>query len=209
MTKLSIFGYIALAASCVSIPQTHYYALVLPPALESYTATRAELTVDELSVASAYDDQRIVYRPGPYRLRYYEYHQWSAPPSLAVSDYLRDALSQSGRFQRVSSERSPATTLVLGGRISSFEEVDVTPTRWVGRVELELFLEDPNSGEVVWSRRFRVQRPLSTRSPAGVAEALSSALAQIVAEATPQIAGVAERARRGDERPAASLSRSP
>jgi ABC-type uncharacterized transport system auxiliary subunit len=147
-------------------------------------------------VASAYDDQRIVYRKDRYRLDYYEYHQWSAAPSLAISDYVRDALEQSGRFARVSDQRSPDTTLVLRGRIAAFEEVDLSATEWVGRVDLELYLEHPKTGKVVWSQRFREQRPLTVRHPSGLAQALSAALAQIVARAAPEISKAADRVER-------------
>ena len=198
MRKLVLAAVVLLTAGCGSLPRTHHYALALPPPEQpEQPAERvpAVLTVDELSVASAYDEQRIVYRPAPYRLEYYEYHQWSAPPSLVISDYVRDALARSGRFHSVTSERTPRTTLVLGGRVAAFEEVDLTPKHWIGRVELELFLEDPRSGERVWTRLFREERRLPKRHPAGLAKALSSALSDIVAKAMPEIAYHAERAR--------------
>jgi ABC-type uncharacterized transport system auxiliary subunit len=206
--ELVFAGMLSLAASCGSLPQTHYYALALPPPQQPPRRGSAVLVVEELSVASAYEDQRIVYRPGPYRLEYYDYHQWSAPPALAIRDYVRDALARNGRFHSVTSERSRTTTLVLGGRLFSFEEVDVTPKHWVGRVELELFLEDPRSGERVWSRIFREERPLPARNAAGLAQALSAALSEIVAEATPEISNHAERTHRAStENPEASAQR--
>jgi ABC-type uncharacterized transport system auxiliary subunit len=184
---------VAIAVGCGAAPRTHYYALALAPARAPATFARGVLSVDELAVAAAYDDQRIVYRQGAYRLDYYEYHQWSAAPSLLISDFVRDALEQSGRFERVSADRSADTTLVLRGRISAFEEVDLSPTEWVGRVEIELLLEEPKTGKIVWSRRFRGQEPLATRHPSGLAQALSVALAQIMAQATPEIFAAAER----------------
>lgn len=187
---------IAFAAGCGAAPQTHYYALALPPPRPLAAPARGVLSVDELAVAAAYDDQRIVYRKSPYRFDYYEYHQWSAAPSLAITDYVRDALEQSGRFARVTDERSADTTLVLRGRIAAFEEVDLSPSEWAGRVDIELVLEDPKSGNVVWSRRFREQRPLATRHPSGLAQTLSALLAEIVAQAAPEISAAAERVER-------------
>jgi uncharacterized lipoprotein YmbA len=189
---------IALAMGCGSGPQTQYYALALPHAQPRAAQGRGVLSVDELSVAAAYDDQRIVYRKSPYRFDYYEYHQWSSAPSQAITDYVRDALEQSGRFARVTDQRSADTTLVLRGRIAAVEEVDLTPTEWVGRVDLELFALDPNTGKVVWSKRFREQRSLATRHPSGLAQALSALLAQIVAQAAPEISAAAQRLERGE-----------
>ncbi len=196
----------ALAAGCGSAQPTRYYALALPPAPPLATPARGVISVEELAVAAAYDDQRIVYRKDRYRFDYYEYHQWSAAPSLAISDYVRDALEQSGRFARVTDPRSPDTTLVLRGRIAAFEEVDLSPSEWAGRVDIELFLEDPKTSRVVWSQRFREQRPLTVRHPSGLAQALSAALAQIVARAAPEISAAAERLER-TENPTSSLGR--
>jgi len=192
-----------LLSACGSVPVTHYYTLAPAPAKQLSTRGSAVLSIDELSVASAYTDQRIAYRPAPYRLEYYDYHQWAAPLSMALTDYLRDALSESGRFQQVATERRSATTLVLGGRLAAFEEVDVTPQHWVGRVDIELFLEEPRSGKVVWSRRFREQQDLKTRDPAGLAEALSAALSRIVTQAVPEIWSTVDRAERVREMQAA------
>jgi ABC-type uncharacterized transport system auxiliary subunit len=203
MRRLLIATTMLIAAGCGSSQQTHYYALALPPGRPPMTPGHGVLSVEELAVAAAYDDQRIVYRKDPYRLDYYEYHQWSAAPSLAISDYVRDALEQSGLFARVSDQRSPDTTLVLRGRIAAFEEVDLSATEWVGRVDLELYLEDPKTSKVVWSKRFREQRPLTVRHPSGLARALSAALAQIMARAAPEISAAAERV----ERPENATSR--
>jgi uncharacterized lipoprotein YmbA len=197
MTRLLLLALV-LAAGCGSAPQTQYYALALPAAQPRAEQGRGVLSVEELSVAAAYDDQRIVYRKSPYRFDYYEYHQWSSAPSQAITDYVRDALEQSGRFERVTDERSKDTTLVLRGRIAAVEEVDVTPTEWVGRVDLELFAEDPQTGRVVWSKRFRERRPLATRHPSGLAQALSAVLARIVAQAAPEISAAAQRVERDD-----------
>ncbi len=199
--RRSVFATLIAIAAGVgcggTLPQTHYYALAQPARQATAPGpARGVLSVDELTVAAAYDDQRIVYRQGPYRLGYYEYHQWSAAPSLAISDYVRDALEQSGRFQRVTERRSADTTLVLGGRIAAFEEVDKSPTQWVGRVDLELSLEEPRSGKVIWSRRFREERPLTTKHPSGLAQALSGILSQIAAQAAVEISAAAENAAR-------------
>jgi cholesterol transport system auxiliary component len=195
--RLIIPVLLAIVAGCGSAPRTQYYALAVPPARHSAGPGRGVLSVDELTVAAAYDDQRIVYRRGPYRLDYYEYHQWSAAPSLAISDYVRDALEQSGRFERVTDQRSTETTLVLRGRIAALEEVDVSATEWVGRVDVELYLEEPKRGNVIWSRRFREERPLATRHPSGLAQALSQALAQIVAQAALEISAAGARVESG------------
>ena len=38
--------------------------------------------LESLETEAGYDDERIVYRTTPYRLDYYQYHRWSAPPGV-------------------------------------------------------------------------------------------------------------------------------
>ena len=145
-------GYLvalALAAALVScsrtIPETHHYSLLTPPAARSAEPGHGVVTVDELSVDSAYDDERIVYRTSAVRLDYYHYHRWSSRPSEQVADYLHLAWAGSGRFCLVARDNVPETSLIVGGHVIAFDEVDLTPTRWVGR------LGQSSSSKLSWS----------------------------------------------------------
>ena len=73
------------------------------------------------------------------------------------------------------------------------EKVDVDRKRWIGRVALELYLEDRRSGEVVWTRQLEQSEPLEVQSPEGLARALSRALDRIARRATPEIARLASQ----------------
>jgi hypothetical protein len=108
-----------------------------------------------------------------------------------VSDALSESYARTGRFCLVVRDHLPETTLVMGGRLIAFEEVDLTPTRWVGRVELELYLTDARTSEVLWRRRFAEQQPLARRDPEGLARALSVAVGRIVERSAPEVGGVA------------------
>lgn len=194
---------LALAAALLScsrtIPETHHYSLLTPPAARSADVGHGVVTVDELSADSAYDDERIVYRTSAVRLDYYHYHRWSSRPAEQVADYLHLAWAGSGRFCLVARDSVPETSLIVGGHVIAFDEVDVTPTRWVGRVELDLFAKDARTGKVVWRKRVREQEPLDRRDAEGLARALSRALARIAAETLPAIADASREATRGDE----------
>lgn len=183
---------LALTA-CAGVPETHRYTLVaakITPRIEE-GADLPTLTVEELEVDAPYDDPRIAYRPTTYRFEYYHYHRWSASPSLLVSEYIRDALARSGHFARVTRAIVPQTDAVLRGRLTAFEEIDVNEDRWVGRVALELFLEDPTTGKVLWSREFDERVPLVEQSPDGLARALSTGMQRIARSTLPSASKIA------------------
>jgi ABC-type uncharacterized transport system auxiliary subunit len=199
----STFAAIAMtawvAAACPApYPDTSYYKLVPPVPTEAATDGIVML-VDELRVDAAYDDERIAYRSSPYRLEYYEYHRWSAPPGLLMSDFLRTAYANTGRFERVVREPDPDATVVLSGRVIALEEIDRTTDHWIGNVELELELRDADTRRVLWSKRIHERERLRERSPEGLANAASRALRRAVSRTAPEIAHAARVGSPGPE----------
>ncbi|MDX2091557.1 MAG: ABC-type transport auxiliary lipoprotein family protein [Kofleriaceae bacterium] len=183
-----------LVACAAKTPPTRYYALAAPPAPRTDDRGTLVIGIDPFETDSAYDEERIVYRLSPYRFDYYNYHRWSSPPGTMVARYLERALEHSGRFGEVSRDASDAP-LTLGGRLIALEEVDRSPTRWVGRIVLELRLTETSSGEVLWSRQYEQLEPMPQQSPEGLAQAISTALDRISADAVPTMARVALAAR--------------
>lgn len=178
-----------LAGSCASqLPETRHYTLVPPSPAASRDEALSTLAVEPLDVDSAYDTERMVYRTSPYRLDYYEYHLWSAHPSLHVADYLRSAYARSGWFRAVVAEPQPEAHPVLGGRLLAFEEVDTTRERWVGHVAVELWLRLSPGGRTLWSKSYDRTVPMPVRNPEGLAQALSAALEPIVRDSAPLVA---------------------
>lgn len=70
----------------------------------------------------------------------------------------------------------------------------MSATRWVGRVALELWLQDTRAGRLLWSRRFVEEESLGSQSPEGLARALSIALDRIVRKSSTLIASSAAAA---------------
>lgn len=176
-------------SACGSLPQTHYYRLALSARDAPNAARAGTLTIGTLSADGAYADDRIVYRASPYRLDYYNYHRWSAPPARALTDYLRDAYDRTGLFDRVTHQLDGSDSAVLSGRVIEFDEVDHPDGSWSGRVELELELLDTRSSAVLWQRRFREVEPIRARNPEGLAAALSAIMGRIVRESASELAG--------------------
>ena len=187
------YAALILIAACGGhVPETRYYQLATqaPPA---ETHATVALAIEPLIADAAYDDDRIVYRLTPYRLDYYNYQRWSAPPGQLVGNFLQDAFMKSGRFRAVMHEASDAAPVTLGGRLIALEEVDTSKTEWVGHVAIELTLTDNQTNKIVWSQQYDETPPLKAQSPEGLAEAISTAMARITQRALPEVAQLAEQ----------------
>ncbi len=192
----SVLVILVLAALAVpgcggKIPETRYYQLA-PPALTTTERGDVVLVLETLQTDPAYDDERIVYRANPYRLDYYNYHRWSAAPGTLVGNYLETAFERTGKFRSVVRELAPNASVILGGRVVAIEEVDSTPA-WTGRIVVELTLTDARTGEALWSEQLEETQPLPTRTPEGLARALSIAMNRIASRAAPIVADHAEK----------------
>src|SRR5688572_23534301 len=86
MFVLMLFSTVAAFIGCAGrTPATRYYDLV-PPAARS-GGDGPVIALEALATDDVYDDERIVYRTSRYRLDYYDYHRWSAPPGVMISNY--------------------------------------------------------------------------------------------------------------------------
>jgi ABC-type uncharacterized transport system auxiliary subunit len=174
---------LALAGCGSSLPATRFYQLAAP-APGATGGGGAVLVLEPLSTDGGYDDERMVYRISPYRLDYYQYHRWSAPPGVLVGGFLEAALGAGGlAVVRAGDVDAP---LVLGGRVIAIEEVDQAPTRWAGRIAVAFALRD-RTGAVVWSGRYDEVEPMTAQDPEGLARALTAALGRIVAKVGPAV----------------------
>lgn len=196
MSARGLLVLLALAACAGKLPPTRHYALA--PVTGAAVAATGDvvLVLEPFTTEPAYDDERIVYRPSPYRLDYYNYHRWSSAPGTLVGNYLEQALERTGRFRAVVRELSPQAPVVLGGRVVAIEEIDTSRTRWVGRIVVELTLIEPRTGAVLWTEQFDETEPLVTQTPEGLARALSVALARIAARTAPRVDELATAAAR-------------
>jgi uncharacterized lipoprotein YmbA len=170
----------ALLAACASTPETHFYRLSAPALILAREPIAGVLYIESLESDAVFSDDRIVYRTSPYKLDYYNYHRWTSPPAVHLTDYLRDAYARTGLFTRVVTASTPPPDAVLSGRVTGFEEVDESTTSWSGRLELELTLSDARSDAILWNQRYSESERIPERTPEGLAIALSAAMGRIV-----------------------------
>lgn len=171
---------LVIAAGCGgTIPPTRFYDLAPAKPATAAATTAPVLALEPFDTDQGYDDDRIVYRTNPYRFDYYEYHRWNAPPGVLVGRFLARALVRTGAFAQVVHTPVGDGGVVLSGRVIAIEEVDRATGPWLGHVVLELRLADAATGAVLWSQQFDETAAMPTRSPEGVARAVSTALDRI------------------------------
>lgn len=201
---LGLSAVASLSLGCASSPEVRYYKLALPEAEANAEAPApaVSIAIEYLTSDAAYDDERIVYRQSPYRLDYYFYHRWSAPPSVLVTDALRQSFLDSGRFISVTGGYTARTDVILSGRLVALEEVDKNEEDWSARLILDLQLHRTRDGELLWSKQLRRQQEVTTRSPEGVAEALSLAAHALSQELIQELEPIARAQREAQSAPA-------
>ena len=189
MTSAAIaLSALALCACGGTLAETRYYQLAAPSTRGTNLRGGSDvLVVEPLTTDAGYDDERIVYRTGPYRVDYYQYHRWTSAPGVMVGNYLERALEGSGKFRAIVREATPDAPAVLTGRVLAIEEVDRSKTEWLGRITLELVLTDARTGALLWTEQLEDSEPLRQQSPEGLAAALSIAMSRIVARVVPTI----------------------
>jgi ABC-type uncharacterized transport system auxiliary subunit len=198
MTRLLLLTAVFVSACAGKVPDTRFYQLAAPPAASARDGAGVRLAIEPLETHPAYDDERIVYRVTPYRLDYYNYHRWSAPPGMIVADFLERSFDHSGRFRSVTRE-SQGAPVALGGRVIAIEEIDESKTKWFGRIAIELTLTDTATSQVVWTKRYDESEPLVRQSPEGLAEALTIAMNRIADQALVEVADLAVQVAREAE----------
>lgn len=181
-----------LAMGCGgSVPQTRYYQLTEAVAKAAQPGGQV-LVVEPLRADAAYDDDRIVYRSGEFRLDYFHYHRWSATTGPLVADFLRRGYEAQGLFRAVTDAIGEEGGVVLSGRVVALERVDSPDQPHRARVALTLRLRD-SLGKLLWSETFRRERELREPTISGLAEAMSGLLSELVAETGGKLAQLARQ----------------
>ena len=166
-------------------PVVRYYVLA-PQVAPQVEAAPLTLGVEYLSADSAYEDARMVYRESRYRLDYYHYHRWTAPPALMVSDVLRRSLQKAGAFARVEAGYTSRADVLLRGRLVALEEVD-GEGRWAARIVLDMHAVNVATNATIWSGVIEREREMGSRTGEALAEALSEELASVAVELGPEL----------------------
>src|SRR6516162_2160097 len=128
MRAFWIITVAGLLAGCGSVrePATKYYKLDIPQApTPAGPSAPASLRIEPFRTTSLLRQDRIVYRPSPVEVGFYEYHRWAEPPNDTVTKAVADQLARRRVFQSVEiSDGEEKGQYVLRGTIERLQEVD-------------------------------------------------------------------------------------
>ena len=181
MKKLAVAA-IAMAAfvfaGCGSVRYPTSYLLNFPtPAPKAARSNSAlgSLAIREFRCPEYLCEGRIVYRPSPEVVAFYEYHRWAEDPRQAITEYVENGLRAQSLFQSVAvHERGPEAAYVLSGNIERLEEMDEDRDVYaVCAISAQLL--DSRTRVVLWSGASSERVPVEKRDIAGIVNSLSAA----------------------------------
>jgi ABC-type uncharacterized transport system auxiliary subunit len=178
----------AFLVGCVNLKQPSYkidyFALEYEPIpVGDLKPLSHVLKVNRFCVAPVYNTTQMIYRDRPFRREAYTYHKWRTNPGDLVSSFLVRDIQRSGLFKAVVPDESRlVASYVLGGCVDEFLEsnrdgamqavLTVTTTLVAGG-------ERNIPKNVLFQKTFHVAKPCKEKSPQGLAEAMSQAMAQV------------------------------
>ena len=179
MKNLTVVFMAALVlAGCGSVRYPTSYVLNFPPPAPRAALSNGALgpvAIREFRCPEYLCEGRIVYRPGPEEVGFYENHRWAMNPRQAITQYLEDGLRAQSLFQGVTvHEGGSETAYVLSGNIERLEEVDEgRDVHAVCTISAQLL--DTRTRSVVWSHTASETVSVEKRDIAGVVSSLAAA----------------------------------
>ena len=191
MRVLWVSMVVGLLSGCGSVhgPVTKYYKLEIPPApTPAGPSAPVPLRIEPFRATSLLRQDRIVYRPSPMEVGFYEYHRWAEPPTNTVTNALADQLKSRHVFQSVEiSDGGEKPDYVLRGSIDQFQEVDYKGAVKV-QVSISAELEDPVRREKIWSSTASSECLVSKSDVHAVVAAMGQASQQSIARLVTDVA---------------------
>ncbi|MBW1991297.1 MAG: membrane integrity-associated transporter subunit PqiC [Deltaproteobacteria bacterium] len=192
-------GWVALLllpftlAGCGSTPPLiHQYVLeYYPPLPQASGQLDAALTVSRFAVAEPYNTTAMVYRPEPLKQEVYRLNRWRVNPGALVTDYLARDLRHSGLFLAVFTEKHQGPSrFCLEGGVEEIQELD-EPDGWKAALTLTVTLLDLEEAEIprqiIFQKTYRATEPMLSRTPEGLARAMSRAMQRLSRQITAEV----------------------
>ena len=180
-----VIAFVALPifAGCGPKRYPTNYVLNLPPAALSQTPSadvRGALAVHEFDCPQYLCEGRVVYRPSPEEIGFYEFHRWAMDPRDRITQYIADSIRGQALFKSVTlREVGAEPAYVLKGAIERMEEVDRgRDVEVVCTISAQLL--DAKTKSVVWSHTASQTVAVQNRNVAGVVTSLSAAVQMTV-----------------------------
>ena len=171
-----------VGSGCGSVRYPATYVLSVPTPLETSAepGRHGALAVRPFTCTDYLCDGRIVYRPSPEEVGFYEYHRWAADPRQMVTRFVVNAVDAKRVFTHVGLDVGGSRpAYVLSGHIEELEEVD-RGSDVQAVCTMSARLVDGRTGSVVWSGRTSSSVPVTERNVPGVVRSLSEAVHETI-----------------------------
>jgi ABC-type uncharacterized transport system auxiliary subunit len=178
---------VACAGTSAPPREVYYYTLdYAPPSSPVERTLPYVLRVDRFSSSPPFNSQSIIYADKGLHRNAYARHQWISPPADLLAFLLARDLQMTQAFQAVlPPDTFTMPTHIVNGWLEEFLEKD-RPEGWLASLRLSITLltarETDPARRILMQRVYSADAPVSERTPAGLAEAMSVATAQVSAE---------------------------
>jgi ABC-type uncharacterized transport system auxiliary subunit len=192
---LTIAFFALLMTGCAGkVRYPNYYTLAMAPSkdvpINSVPANDSRqartLSVRRFETPAYLRQGRIVYRPAPEQIGFYDYHRWASDPGQVITSAVIDSLRSTGLFSSVASyDGQDHADYLLRGRLERLNEVDYNNSIQV-EVTLSAELANTRTGASVWSGSVTKTANVTARNIGSVVTAMSRAsqdcVSQLVAD---------------------------
>lgn len=159
----------------------HYSLEYDPPVFEGTAPLDEVLKLDRFSATEALRGVLMISRLEPYVYYADPYHRWRVNPADLTTDFLSRDLRSAGLFKAVFTWRDPVDArFVLKGAVEEFSETggaDGRRSLLVLRMTLMDMSKSDVQNRVVYQKKYESSLPVEGRSAAGLAAAMSRAMA--------------------------------
>jgi ABC-type uncharacterized transport system auxiliary subunit len=154
LAKIAVCSSILLSSCGGKIIYPKYYSIDIPrgaAAVAVHEQIPGTLAVRRFESAPYLRQKRIVYRPAPEEIGFYDYHHWVDDPAEMVTAAVVDSLRSTGLFRSVIRYDSRSQQdFLMAGRVERLEEVDYGGSVSV-TAKLSADLLNLHTGETVWT----------------------------------------------------------
>jgi ABC-type uncharacterized transport system auxiliary subunit len=168
-------------------PEVHYYALSMPVPETPAPSSAPSLMLRRFAARDPFGQEALVFRSNAYRVSFYGYHRWIAPPANMISEWTLRYLRGAGLFSQVSEYSGD---LALSAVIRDFTEMD-SPDAWAANLSVDFMITRTSDGVAIWMRTYTSTQRAARRNPEAIAEAMSRGLQEVLAKLATDLQPVA------------------
>ena len=173
-----LMGLLALGG-CAGVRYPNYYTLNLPNPLSTSHGSApisGTVVVREFRGPEYLKQGRIVYRPEPEQIAFYDYHHWAEDPGQTVTAAIMRNLQQVFKSAELYDGRTDAD-FPLTGSLDRLEELDNDRSVSVD-VGISAMLRNLKTGDVIWSGTSSKTSAVAQRSISGIVAVMSRDLSE-------------------------------